>query len=86
MIQVEVSRAYFGHRSAARMVEVARDSMDAGAESLRILRNRYDAGLVTLTEVLRAEDADRQSQTQLLAGRVSQRVELCSAPVWQPEP
>jgi outer membrane protein len=63
MIRVEVSRAYFGHQSAAKMLEVARDSMAQAAESLRILRNRYDAGLVSLTEVLRAEDADRQSQS-----------------------
>ncbi len=63
MIRVEVSRAYFGHQSAAKMVEVARNSMAQAAESLRILRNRYDAGLVPLTDVLRAEDADRQSQT-----------------------
>ncbi len=63
MIRVEVSRAYFGHQSAAKMVEVARNSMAQAAESLRILRNRYDAGLVPLTDVLRAEDADRQSQS-----------------------
>jgi outer membrane protein TolC len=30
---------------------------------LRILRNRYEAGLTTLTEVLRAEDAERQTET-----------------------
>ena len=63
MIRVEVSRAYFGHQSAAKMVEVARKSREQAAESLRILRNRYDAGLVPLTDVLRAEDAERQSQS-----------------------
>jgi outer membrane protein TolC len=63
MVRVEVSRAYFGHQSAAKMVEVARASMTQAAESLRILRNRYDAGLVSLTDVLRAEDAERQSQS-----------------------
>jgi outer membrane protein len=63
MIRVEVSRAYFGLQSAAKMVEVARSSMAQAAESLRILRNRYDAGLVSLTDVLRAEDAERQSQS-----------------------
>ena len=36
--------------------------MTQATESLRILRNRYDAGLVPLTDVLRAEDAERQSQ------------------------
>lgn len=62
-IRVEVSRAYFGLRSAGQMVEVARSTVAQAAESLRILRNRYEAGLVPLTDVLRAEDADRQSQT-----------------------
>lgn len=63
MIRVEVSRAYFGLQSAAKMVDVARNSMAQSAESLRILRNRYDAGLVPLTDVLRAEDAERESQS-----------------------
>ena len=63
LIRVEVSRAYFEHQSAGRQVEVARSAMAQAAESLRILRTRYDAGLVTLTDVLRAEDADRQSQS-----------------------
>ena len=62
-VRVEVSRAYFGLQSAAKMVEVARNSMAQAAESLRILRNRYDAGLVPLTDVLRAEDAERRSQS-----------------------
>ena len=62
-IRVEVSRAYFGRQSAVKMVDVARSSMAQAAESLRILRNRYDAGLVPLTDVLRAEDAERQSQS-----------------------
>jgi outer membrane protein TolC len=63
MIRVEVSRAYFGLQSAAKMVEVARNSMAQATESMRILRNRYNAGLVPLTDVLRAEDAERQSQS-----------------------
>ena len=37
--------------------------MDQSAESLRILKNRYDAGLATITDLLRAEDAERQSQS-----------------------
>ena len=63
MIRVEVSRAYFGHQAAGQMLEVARSAMAQAAESLRILRTRYDAGLVSVTDVLRAEDADRQSQS-----------------------
>lgn len=62
-IRVEVSRAYYRQQAAARMVDVARSSRAQATESLRILRNRYDAGLATLTEVLRAEDAERQSQS-----------------------
>jgi len=61
-VRVEVSQAYYAQQAAAKMVEVARSSMAQATESLRILRNRYDAGLVTLTEVLRAEDAERQSR------------------------
>jgi outer membrane protein len=63
MVRVEVSRAYYEHQSAEQTVAVARSAMTQAAESLRILRNRYEAGLATLTDVLRAEDADRQSQT-----------------------
>jgi outer membrane protein TolC len=37
--------------------------MDQSAESLRILKNRYSAGLATITDLLRAEDAERQSQS-----------------------
>lgn len=62
-IRLAVSRAFTGHQTAERMVATARASMDQSAESLRILRNRYDAGLATMTDLLRAEDAQRQSQT-----------------------
>jgi len=62
MVRVEVSRAYYDHQSASQMVGVSRTAMAQAAESLRILENRYEAGLATFTDVLRAEDADRQSQ------------------------
>lgn len=61
-IRLAVERAYTGHQTAERMVATARDSMHQSAESLRILHNRYDAGLTTMTDLLRAEDAERQSQ------------------------
>jgi len=61
-IRLAVSRAFTDHRTAERMVEAARAAMDQSTESLRILRNRYDAGLATMTDLLRAEDAQRQSQ------------------------
>lgn len=62
-VRVEVSRSYYQQQSATQMAEVARSSMTQATESLRILRNRYDAGLATITDVLRAEDAERQSQS-----------------------
>lgn len=60
-IRLDVSRAYYQHQAAKQMVEVARTSKDQAAESLRILQDRYEAGLVTLTELLGAEDAQRQA-------------------------
>ncbi len=61
-IRLAVSQAWTGHQTAERMVSTARASMEQSAEALRILRNRYDAGLATMTDLLRAEDAQRQSQ------------------------
>ena len=62
-IRLAVSRAYTDHQTAERMVVTAQAAMDESTESLRILRNRYGAGLATMTDLLRAEDAQRQSQT-----------------------
>ena len=61
-IRLGVSRAFTNHRAAEQMLATARAAMDQSAESLRILRNRYNAGLATMTDLLRAEDAERQSQ------------------------
>jgi outer membrane protein TolC len=62
-IRLEVVRAWYAHQAASRMLDVARASVAQSDESLRILRDRYDAGLVTVTELLRSEDAQRQSVT-----------------------
>lgn len=61
-IRLAVSRAFTGHQTAERMMSTARASVEQSTEGLRILRNRYDAGLATMTDLLRAEDAQRQSQ------------------------
>ena len=61
-IRLAVNRAFIGHQTAEQIVATARESMEQSTESLRILRNRYDAGLSTMTDLLRAEDAQRQSQ------------------------
>jgi outer membrane protein len=62
-MRLEVSRAHIHRQTAALQLETARAAMDQSAESLRILKNRYGAGLATITDLLRAEDAERQSQS-----------------------
>lgn len=61
-IRLAVERAFTGHQTAERMVATAQAAMQQSTEGLRILRNRYNAGLATMTDLLRAEDAERQSQ------------------------
>ncbi|HUX43513.1 MAG TPA: TolC family protein [Terracidiphilus sp.] len=61
-IQLQVSEAHIQRQTAKLSLETARAAMQQSAESLRILRNRYNAGLATMTDLLRAEDAERQSQ------------------------
>jgi outer membrane protein TolC len=62
-VRLEVSQAYIHRQTAELSLETAGAAMDQSAESLRILKNRYGAGLSTVTDLLRAEDAERQSQT-----------------------
>lgn len=61
-IRLAVNRAWTEHRTAERIVATAQASMEQSAESLRILQNRYKAGLATMTDLLRAEDAEQRSQ------------------------
>jgi len=62
-LRLEVSQAHIHQKTAELSLETARAAMDQSAESLRILKNRYGAGLATITDLLRAEDAERQSQS-----------------------
>ena len=62
-LRFEVSQAHIHRRTAVLSLDTARAAMDESAESLRILKNRYSAGLATITDLLRAEDAERQSQS-----------------------
>lgn len=62
-VRTEVSRAHIHRQTAALSLETAHAALDQSAESLRILKNRYSAGLATITDLLRAEDAERQSQS-----------------------
>jgi len=61
-LRLEVSQAHIHQKTAELSLETARAAMDQSAESLRILKNRYGAGLATITDLLQAEDAERQSQ------------------------
>ena len=62
-VRLEVSQAHIHRQTAALQLETAQAALDQSAESLRILKNRYGAGLATITDLLRAEDAERQSQS-----------------------
>jgi len=62
-VRLQVSRAHIGRETAQLSLETARAAMDQAAESLRIVKNRYNAGLATITDLLRAEDAERQAQS-----------------------
>ena len=61
-MQLQVSQAHIQRQTAALSLATAQAALTQSAESLRILRNRYDAGLATITDLLRAEDAERQAQ------------------------
>ena len=61
--RLEVSRAHIQMQTAVLSVDTARAAMAQSAESLRIITNRYNAGLATITDLLRAGDAERQSQS-----------------------
>ncbi|MBW4028024.1 MAG: TolC family protein [Acidobacteria bacterium] len=61
-IQLQVTRAYYEHHTAGQMLLVAKASMNQADEGLRILQERYAAGLATMTDLLRTEDAARQSR------------------------
>ncbi len=62
-LRLEVSQAHIHLETAGLQLEIARAAMGQSAESLRIFKNRFGAGLATITELLRAEDAERQSQS-----------------------
>ncbi len=62
-LRFQVSQAHIHRQTAVLSLDTARAAMDESAESLRILKNRYGAGLATITDLLRAEDAERESQS-----------------------
>ena len=62
-VRFQVTQAHIQRETALLSLQTAQAAVDQATESLRILKNRYGAGLATITDLLRAEDAERQSQT-----------------------
>jgi outer membrane protein len=61
-VRLEVRQAYYDQDSNRQQVAVARASIAQAKESLRINQDRYDGGLITITDLLGAEEAARRSQ------------------------
>jgi outer membrane protein len=62
-VRLEVRRAYFDVDASRQQVEVSRTATSQAQESLRINQDRYDTGLITITDLLSAEESNRRSQT-----------------------
>jgi outer membrane protein TolC len=61
-VRLEVRQAYYDQDSSRQQVEVARTAISQAQESLRINQDRYEGGLLTITDLLDAEEAARRSQ------------------------
>jgi outer membrane protein TolC len=62
-VRLEVRRAYYDVDASRQQMEVAHASIAQAQDSLRINQDRYETGLVTITDLLSAEDASRRSET-----------------------
>jgi outer membrane protein TolC len=62
-VRLEVRRAYYDVDASRQQVEVAHAAISQAQESLRINQDRYDTGLITITDLLGAEESERRSQT-----------------------
>ena len=62
-VRMEVRQAYYDLDSNRQQVGVARTTIAQAQESLRINQDRYEGGLITITDLLGAEEAARRSQT-----------------------
>lgn len=61
-VRLEVRQAYYDRDASRQQVEVARTAIAQAQESLRIDQDRYDGGLLTITDLLGAEEAARRTQ------------------------
>jgi outer membrane protein len=62
-VRLEVRRAYYDLDASRQQVEVAQTSIAQSHDSLRINQDRYETGLITITDLLSAEEAAHRSQT-----------------------
>lgn len=63
-VKLEVRQAYYDQDSNRQQMEVARTAISQAQESLRIIQDRYDGGLLTISDLLNAEEAARRSQAE----------------------
>jgi outer membrane protein TolC len=61
-VRLEVRQAYYDQDATRQQIEVARTAITRAQESLRINQDRYDGGLLTITDLLGAEEAARRTQ------------------------
>jgi outer membrane protein len=61
-VRLEVRQAYYEQDSSRQQVNVVRTAIAQAQESLRINQDRYDTGLITITDLLGAEEAARRTQ------------------------
>jgi outer membrane protein len=63
-VRLEVRRAFYDLDSARQELDVTRGAAAQAQESLRIHQERYEAGLITMADLLAAEEAARRAQTE----------------------
>jgi outer membrane protein len=61
-VRLEVRQAYYDQDVARQQVAVAQNAIAQAQESLRLNQDRYDGGLLTITDLLGAEEAARRTQ------------------------
>lgn len=61
-VRLEVRQAYYDQDASRQQIEVARTAITQANESLRFDQDRYDAGLLTIADLLGAEEAARRTQ------------------------
>jgi outer membrane protein TolC len=61
-VRLEVRQAYYDQDASRQQIDVVRAAIAQAQESLRIHQDRYDSGLLTMTDLLSAEEALRRTQ------------------------